>query len=131
MSRVLCVDDEPNMRRTLAANLRARGFDVDLAENGERAIELAKSKKPDVIILDLGLPGMSGLEVIRTLRHWTTIPIIVLSARDAEFDKIGALDAGADALLAASVFHFGVHRISDVKRYLSAQGYSIRNNVTA
>jgi two-component system KDP operon response regulator KdpE len=96
MSRVLCVDDEPNMRRTLAANLRARGFEVDLAENGERAIELAKSKKPDVIILDLGLPGMSGLEVIRTLRHWTTIPIIVLSARDAEFDKIGALDAGAD-----------------------------------
>jgi two-component system KDP operon response regulator KdpE len=85
MSRVLCVDDEPNMRRTLAANLRARGFEVDLAENGERAIELAKSKKPDVIILDLGLHGMSGLEVIRTLRHWTTIPIIVLSARDAEF----------------------------------------------
>lgn len=96
MSRVLCVDDEPNMRRTLAANLRARGFDVDLAENGERAVELAKSRKPDVVILDLGLPGMSGLEVIRTLRHWTSIPIIVLSARDAEFDKIGALDAGAD-----------------------------------
>jgi two-component system KDP operon response regulator KdpE len=84
------------MRRTLAANLRARGFEVDLADSGERALQSAKDKLPDVIILDLGLPGISGMEVIRTLRHWTTIPIIVLSARDAEFDKIGALNAGAD-----------------------------------
>lgn len=96
MTRVLCVDDDPNMRRTLAANLRARGFDVDLAESGERALQSAKDKLPDVIILDLGLPGISGMEVIRTLRHWTAVPIIVLSARDAEFDKIGALNAGAD-----------------------------------
>jgi two-component system KDP operon response regulator KdpE len=84
------------MRRTLAANLRARGFEVDLADSGERALQSSKDKLPDVIILDLGLPGISGMEVIRTLRHWTTIPIIVLSARDAEFDKIGALNAGAD-----------------------------------
>lgn len=96
MTRVLCVEDDPNMRRTLAANLRARGFDVDLADTGERALANAKEKLPDVILLDLGLPGISGMEVIRTLRHWTTVPIIVLSARDAEFDKIGALNAGAD-----------------------------------
>ena len=96
MTRVLCIDDDPNMRRTLAANLRARGFEVDLADSGERALQSSKDKLPDVIILDLGLPGISGMEVIRTLRHWTTIPIIVLSARDAEFDKIGALNAGAD-----------------------------------
>ena len=96
VTRVLCVDDDPNMRRTLAANLRARGFDVDLADSGEKALAHAKEKLPDVILLDLGLPGISGMDVIRTLRHWTTIPIIVLSARDAEFDKIGALNAGAD-----------------------------------
>ena len=96
MTRVLCVEDDPNMRRTLAANLRARGFDLDLADSGEKALASAKEKLPDVILLDLGLPGISGMEVIRTLRHWTTVPIIVLSARDAEFDKIGALNAGAD-----------------------------------
>lgn len=96
MNRVLCVDDDPNLRRTLAANLRARGFEVDLADNGERALEIARAHQPDVIILDLGLPGMSGMEVIRTLRHWSSVPIIVLSARDAEFDKVGALNAGAD-----------------------------------
>lgn len=96
VTRVLCVDDDPNMRRTLDANLRARGFDVDLADTGEKALASAKEKLPDVILLDLGLPGISGMEVIRTLRHWTTVPIIVLSARDAEFDKIGALNAGAD-----------------------------------
>lgn len=96
MTRVLCVDDDPNMRRTLAANLRARGFDVDLADTGEKALQVAKQQLPDVILLDLGLPGISGMEVIRTLRHWTTVPIIVLSARDAEFDKVGALNAGAD-----------------------------------
>ena len=96
MSRILCVEDEPQLLRTLGANLRARGYDVDLADTGERGLELAKAHKPDVVLLDLGLPGISGLEVIRRLRHWTTVPIVVLSARDSEFDKIGALDAGAD-----------------------------------
>jgi two-component system, OmpR family, KDP operon response regulator KdpE len=96
VSRILCVDDEPHLRRTLAANLRARGFDVDVAENGERALEIARTQPPDVVILDLGLPGISGMDVIRSLRHWTTVPIIVLSARDSEFDKVGALNAGAD-----------------------------------
>lgn len=96
MSRILCVDDEPHLRKTLGANLRARGYDVDLAGTGERALEIVQSHKPDAIILDLGLPGMSGLQVLRTLRQWTNVPIIVLSARDSEFDKVGALDAGAD-----------------------------------
>lgn len=96
MSRVLCVEDEPHLLRTLGQNLRARGYDVDLAETGEQAVDLARLHRPDAVILDLGLPGMSGMDVIRSLRHWTTVPILVLSARDSEFDKIGALDAGAD-----------------------------------
>lgn len=100
MSRILCVDDEPNLRRTLAANLRARGYEVDLAATGERALEIARERLPDVVLLDLGLPGLSGLEVIRSLRHWTNVPIVVLSARDSEFDKVGALDAGADDYVA-------------------------------
>lgn len=96
MSRVLCIEDEPKLLRALGANLRARGYDVDLADTGERGLELATANRPDVVLLDLGLPGISGLEVIRRLRHWTEVPIVVLSARDSEFDKIGALDAGAD-----------------------------------
>ncbi len=96
MSRILCVEDEPHLLRTLGANLRARGYDVDLAPSGEHALELAAASKPDLVVLDLGLPGMSGVDVIRSLRHWTSVPIVVLSARDSEFDKIGALDAGAD-----------------------------------
>ena len=96
MSRILCVDDEPHLLRALGANLRARGYEVDLADTGERALQLASSEKPDLVVVDLGLPGMSGLEVIRSLRRWTAVPIVVLSARDSEFDKIGALDAGAD-----------------------------------
>jgi len=96
VTRVLCVDDEPHLLRTLGTNLRARSYDVDLADTGERALDLAVANRPDAIILDLGLPGISGLDVIRALRHWTTTPIVVLSARDGEMDKIAALDAGAD-----------------------------------
>lgn len=96
MTRILCIEDEPTLLRTLGANLRARGYDIDLTATGELGVEVASAKKPDVVIVDLGLPGMSGLEVIRSLRQWTQVPIIVLSARDTEFDKIGALDAGAD-----------------------------------
>ena len=96
MTRILCIEDEPTLLRTLGANLRARGYDIDLVNSGELGLEVAAKKKPDVVIVDLGLPRMSGLEVIRSLRQWTEIPIIVLSARDTEFDKIGALDAGAD-----------------------------------
>lgn len=100
MSRILCIEDEPQLLRTLGANLRARGYEVDLAPTGERGCELATANKPDLVVLDLGLPGMSGLEVIRRLRHWTAVPIVVLSARDREFDKVGALDAGADDYVA-------------------------------
>src|SRR5438067_1613939 len=96
MTRVLAVDDEPPMLRALSANLRARGYDVDLAANGEDALELVAKHKPDAVILDLGLPGMSGIDVIRGLRGWTDTPIIVLTARDSQGDKVAGLDAGAD-----------------------------------
>jgi two-component system, OmpR family, KDP operon response regulator KdpE len=96
MTRVLVVDDEPQILRGLGTNLRARGYDVETAPDGERALELAARTHPDVVILDLGLPGIDGVDVIRGLRAWTTIPIIVLSARDQEQDKVEALDAGAD-----------------------------------
>jgi two-component system KDP operon response regulator KdpE len=92
----LAVDDEPPILRALAANLRVRGYEVDLAPTGEAALELAARHRPDVVILDLGLPGISGLEVIRGLRGWTDTPIIILSAREAQADKVAALDAGAD-----------------------------------
>ena len=84
------------MLRALSANLRARGYEVDLAPTGEVALELAARHHPDAVILDLGLPGMSGLEVVRGLRGWTDVPILILSARHGEDDKIAALDAGAD-----------------------------------
>jgi two-component system KDP operon response regulator KdpE len=96
MTRILAVDDEPQMRRALVANLTARGYDVVVAADGETAIVLAGERPPDLVILDLGLPGISGLEVIDALRAWTKVPILVLSARDADPDKISALDAGAD-----------------------------------
>jgi two-component system KDP operon response regulator KdpE len=100
VTRVLVVDDEAPIRRALAANLRARDLDVDLAATGEEALRLAGAHRPDLVILDLGLPGMSGLEVIEGLRGWSDVPILVLSARDAEGDKVAALDQGADDYVA-------------------------------
>jgi two-component system, OmpR family, KDP operon response regulator KdpE len=96
MTRILVVDDEPQILRALATNLRARGYDVELAPTGEAALTIAARKHPDLVVLDLGLPGIDGVEVIRGLRGWTTVPIIVLSVREAEADKVAALDAGAD-----------------------------------
>ena len=96
MSRVLVVDDEPQILRALGINLRARGYDVDLAPDGERALDMAARHHPDVVVLDLGLPGIDGVDVIRGLRGWSQVPIVVLSVRDAEHDKVAALDAGAD-----------------------------------
>jgi len=96
VSRVLVVDDEPQIRRTLAINLRARGYQVDLAATGEEALKAAADQQPDVVVLDLGLPGIDGLQVIHGLRGWTQVPIIVLSVREREADKVAALDAGAD-----------------------------------
>jgi two-component system KDP operon response regulator KdpE len=94
--RVLVVDDEPQILRALTTNLRARGFEVDEADTGERALELAAQRRPDAIVLDLGLPGIDGIEVVHGLRGWSEVPILVLSAREDEASKVAALDAGAD-----------------------------------
>lgn len=96
MSRVLVVDDEPQVVRALATNLRVRGYDVDTAATGEEAVAKAARVHPDLILLDLGLPGISGIEVIEAVRGWSEVPIVVLSVRESEGDKVSALDAGAD-----------------------------------
>ena len=96
MTRILVVDDEPQLLRAFGTNLKARGYEIDLAPTGEVALALAARNHPDLVILDLGLPGIDGLEVIRGLRGWTHVPIIVLSVREGERDKVAALDAGAD-----------------------------------
>jgi two-component system KDP operon response regulator KdpE len=96
MSRVLVVDDEPGVLRAVGTNLKARGYDVELVATGEDALRAAADAHPDAVILDLGLPGIDGIDVVRGLRGWTSMPIIVLSAREREQDKIAALDAGAD-----------------------------------
>lgn len=95
-ARILVVDDEAGLRKALATNLRARGYDVELAETGERALVLAAERHPDLVVLDLGLPGIDGIEVIEGIRGWSRVPIVVLSARGAEDAKVAALDAGAD-----------------------------------
>ena len=99
MSRVLVVDDDPRILKTLEVNLRARGYDVDLARTGEQALQLAARHHPDAVILDLGLPSMDGLDVVRGLRGWTSVPIVVLSGRGTEAAKVEALDLGADDYL--------------------------------
>ena len=96
MTRVLVVDDEPGLLRALGINLRARGYEVDLAADGTTALALASRELPDAVVLDLGLPDIDGVEVIEGLRGWTDAPIIVLSARTEEQDKVVALDCGAD-----------------------------------
>jgi two-component system, OmpR family, KDP operon response regulator KdpE len=96
VSRVLVVDDEPGLRRALAINLRARGYEVSVAADGAAALAAASQHPPDAVVLDLGLPDMDGTQVIEGLRGWTQTPIIVLSARAGEPDKVLALDAGAD-----------------------------------
>lgn len=97
---MLVVDDEPQIQRALEVNLVARGYLVDLAATGEQALELAAARRPDVVLLDLGLPGLDGLGVIGRLRAWSQMPILVLSARGEESDKVTALDAGADDYVA-------------------------------
>jgi two-component system KDP operon response regulator KdpE len=96
VTRILVVDDERQLLRAMSINLRARGYDVDLAETGAQALDRAAKLRPDVVILDLGLPDLDGTEVIAGLRGWTQVPIIVLSARHTEEAKVTALDAGAD-----------------------------------
>ncbi|MEU0436005.1 response regulator [Streptomyces sp. NPDC006290] len=96
MSRVLVVEDDPQLVRALVINMQARQYGVDAAPDGATALRLAAARQPDVVLLDLGLPDMDGVDVIKALRGWTRVPILVLSARRASEEKVAALDAGAD-----------------------------------
>ena len=94
--RILVVDDEPQIRKALGINLRARGYEVELAASGEEGLQLAAERHIDVALVDLGLPGIDGIDVVRGIRGWSEMPVIVLSVRESEQDKVEALDAGAD-----------------------------------
>jgi two-component system KDP operon response regulator KdpE len=96
VTRVLVIDDEPAMLRALSINLRARGYDVRTAADGAGALVAAAEHRPEIVVLDLGLPDMDGGEVILGLRGWTAVPVLVLSGRSDSVDKVEALDAGAD-----------------------------------
>lgn len=96
MTRVLVVDDEPQLARLLVINLRARKYDVDCAPDGGTALDAVAAGRPDVVLLDLGLPDMDGIEVLERLRVWSQVPVLVVSARHGSEEKIRALDAGAD-----------------------------------
>jgi two-component system KDP operon response regulator KdpE len=98
-ARVLVIDDEEQIRRALRSILTARSYEVEVADSGEAGLAAAASHQPDLVVLDLTLPGKSGLEVCRELRTWLTAPILVLSVRDSDDDKIAALDLGADDYL--------------------------------
>ena len=99
MAHVLVIDDEPQILRALRTILQAKKFKVSVASRGEEGLTLAAAQPPDVIILDLSLPDMDGFEVCQRLREWTQVPIIILSVRDSERDKVMALDRGADDYL--------------------------------
>src|SRR5690349_16102720 len=96
MTRILIVDDEPQILRALRINLHARQYDVVTAANGAEALHAAATHHPDLVVLDLGLPDVDGVEVIRRLRTWTPVPIVILSGRLDSAGKVNALDAGAD-----------------------------------
>lgn len=98
-AHVLVVDDEPQIRRFLRASLTGHDFQVSEAATGQEALQQIVTAKPDLMILDLGLPDMDGLEVLKRVREWSSIPIVILSVREREQDKIAALDAGADDYL--------------------------------
>jgi len=94
--RIVLIEDEPQIRRFLRTVLPTEGFELDEAESGRQGLVAVGVRRPDVVILDLGLPDMNGVDVVRELREWSPVPVIVLSARADERDKIAALDAGAD-----------------------------------
>lgn len=96
MTTILVIDDEPQIVRALRTTLQASGYDVVSAGRGDEGLSLAAAEQPALIVLDLGLPDMDGAEVIRRLRSWSQVPVIVLSVREEQDDKVGALDAGAD-----------------------------------
>ena len=122
MTRILVIDDEPQILRALSTNLRARDFDVDLALTGEDGLRRAADHLPDLVVVDLGLPDLDGVEVVAGLRGWTNVPIIVLSVRDGEADKVAALDAGADDYVTKP---FGMNEL------LARMRAAIRRNVPA
>jgi two-component system KDP operon response regulator KdpE len=126
VTRILVVDDEPQILRALRINLKARDYDVDVAADGTSALQLAASHHPDLVVLDLGLPDLDGVEVIRGLRGWTSVPIIVLSGRAGSNDKVAALDAGADDYVTKP---FGVDellaRVRAVTRRAAPSGESV------
>ena len=93
---ILIVEDEPQIRHFLRTTLTAEGYRVIEAENGERGVFEAATHKPDLVMVDLGLPDLDGVEVVKRIRAWSALPILILSARSAEADKVAALDAGAD-----------------------------------
>jgi two-component system KDP operon response regulator KdpE len=97
--KILAVDDEPQILRAIRTSLAARGHEVLTAPNGETALDSLSTDQIDLVILDLGLPGIDGVEVIRRLRTWSAVPVVVLSVRDGQADKVAALDAGADDYL--------------------------------
>jgi len=106
MKTILVVDDEPTLARALLINFRARGYTVEAARTGQQALRAAVMLRPDLVILDLGLPDMDGIDVIVGLRAWTAVPITVLSARHTSDEKIRALEAGADDYV-TKPFDFG------------------------
>ena len=94
--KILIADDDPQILRALRITLSARGYEVDTAADGREALKLATEGHPDIIVLDLGMPGLTGIEVIEAVRAWSTVPILVVSGRSDSLDKVEALDAGAD-----------------------------------
>jgi two-component system KDP operon response regulator KdpE len=127
MTRVLVVDDEPQLLRALSINLRARHYEVDTASTGSEALRLAAAHKPDLVILDLGLPDMDGTDVVAGLRGWTSVPILVLSGRTDSSDKVEALDAGADDYVTKP---FGMDEILARLRAMARRGTSTPDEPT-
>ena len=93
---ILVVEDDPSVRNLMVATLKANDYKYIVADNGESAVANAASHNPDIVLLDLGLPDIDGIEVIKRIRSWSNMPIVVISARSEDDDKISALDAGAD-----------------------------------
>ncbi|MDR6937575.1 MULTISPECIES: response regulator [unclassified Luteibacter] len=117
--RVLVIDDEAQIRRFLDIGLRAEGYHVFLAETGEQGLGLAATQSPDVVILDIGLPDREGHDVLREIRQWSDVPVLMLSVRDAESEKVKALDLGANDYVTKP---FGIQELMARLRVLLRQG---------
>ncbi|MGF6494583.1 two-component system KDP operon response regulator KdpE [Luteibacter sp. 621] len=117
--RVLVIDDEAQIRRFLDIGLRAEGYQVLLASTGEEGLGLAATQSPDLVVLDIGLPDMEGHDVLRELRRWSAVPVLMLSVRDAESEKVKALDSGANDYVTKP---FGIQELMARLRVLLRQG---------